>query len=72
MSDQIQEFPVLNQALFLDVSASQMACAEGLGRPWFMELANSMVSHIATVTNFKLPVCELDVKLGQAVLATGV
>lgn len=31
-----------------------------------------MVSRIATVTNFKLPVCELDVRLGQAVHTAGV
>lgn len=58
MVDQIQEFPVLNRAVFTEASASQMA---------WEELANSMVSRIATVTNFKLPVGELDVRLGQAV-----
>lgn len=63
MVDQIQEFPFLNRALFIEASASQMA---------WEELANSMVSRIATVTNFKLPVCELDVRLGQAVHTTAV
>ena len=63
MVDRIQEFPVLNRALFIEASASQMA---------WEELANSMVSRIATVTNFKLPVGELDVRLGQAVHTTAV